>query len=91
MLYETRHFADIIKKIEGTMFITMIKDKEKDKQKAKNALRNILEMEKRLPEDFAPEKELQEARMDKYCNENSDDYKKSRIKVIQPDEFLKLL
>ena len=44
----------------------MSADKEKDKQKAKNALRNILEMEKRLPEDFDPEKELQEARMEKY-------------------------
>lgn len=96
--YNTRQeiFADIIKKIEGRMFMTMIKeravemiqrmpeedmlyvinilqnleamsaDKEKDKQKAKNALRNILEMEKRLPEDFDPEKELQEARMEKY-------------------------
>lgn len=44
----------------------MSADKEKDKQKTKNALRNILEMEKRLPEDFDPEKELQEARMEKY-------------------------
>ena len=43
----------------------MSADKEKDKQK-KNALRNILEMEKRLSEDFDPEKELQEARMEKY-------------------------
>lgn len=46
----------------------MSADKEKDKQKAEKALRNILEMEKRLPEDFNPEKELQEARMEKYDN-----------------------
>lgn len=44
----------------------MSTDKEKDKQKAETALKNILEMEKRLPEDFDPEKELQEARMEKY-------------------------
>lgn len=44
----------------------MSADKEKDKQKAETALKNILEMEKRLPEDFDPEKELQEARMEKY-------------------------
>lgn len=44
----------------------MSADKEKDKQKAETALKNILEMEKRLPEDFDPEKELQEARMGKY-------------------------
>lgn len=42
----------------------MSEDKEKDKQKAETALKNILEMEKRLPEDFDPEKELQEARME---------------------------
>ena len=42
----------------------MSADKEKDKQKAETALKNILEMEKRLPEDFDPEKELQEARME---------------------------
>lgn len=44
----------------------MSADKEKDKQKAETALKNILEMEKRLPEDFDPEKELQEERMEKY-------------------------
>lgn len=42
----------------------MSADKEKDKQKAETALKNILEMEKRLPEDFDLEKELQEARME---------------------------
>lgn len=41
-------------------------DKEKDKQKAKSALADILSMEKRLPEDFDPQKELEEARAEKY-------------------------
>ena len=40
-------------------------DKEKDKQKAKSALADILSMEKRLPEDFEPQKELEEARAEK--------------------------
>lgn len=41
-------------------------DKEKDKQKARSALADILSMEKRLPEDFDPQKELEEARTEKY-------------------------
>ena len=41
-------------------------DKEKDRQKAKAALMDILSMEKRLPEDFDYEKELMEARTEKY-------------------------
>ena len=41
-------------------------DKEKDKQKARSALADILSMEKRLPEDFDPQKELEEARAEKY-------------------------
>lgn len=41
-------------------------DKEKDKERARAALADILSMEKRLPEDFDPQKELQEARMEKY-------------------------
>lgn len=36
-------------------------EKDRDKQKAKAALMDILSMEKRLPEDFNPEKELMEA------------------------------
>ena len=40
-------------------------DKEKDKQKARSALADILSMEKRLPEDFDPQKELEEARANK--------------------------
>jgi len=40
-------------------------DKEKDRQNAKTALADILNMEKGLPEDFDPEKELQEARKEK--------------------------
>ncbi len=41
-------------------------DKEKDKQRAGEALAAILNMEKRLPEDFDPRKELEEARAEKY-------------------------
>ena len=41
-------------------------DKEKDKQAARSALADILSMEKRLPEDFDPQKELEEARAEKY-------------------------
>lgn len=43
-------------------------DKENDKRKAQMALMDILSMEKRLPEDFDPQKELQEARTEKYEN-----------------------
>lgn len=46
----------------------MSADKEKDRQKAKTALENILSMPRRLPENFDPEKELQEAREEKYGN-----------------------
>ena len=41
-------------------------DKEKRKRKAQTALLAILNMEKRLPENFDPKKELQEARAEKY-------------------------
>lgn len=41
-------------------------DKEKDKQEARSALADILSMERRLPEDFDPQKELEEARAEKY-------------------------
>ena len=43
-------------------------DREKDKQKAQAALKDILNMEKKLPENFNPKKELQEARTEKYDN-----------------------
>lgn len=46
----------------------MSADKEKDRQKARTALAEILGMEKRLPEDFDPEKELREAREERYGN-----------------------
>lgn len=46
----------------------MSADKEKDRQKARTALAEILSMEKRLPEDFDPEKELREAREERYGN-----------------------
>lgn len=44
----------------------MSSNKEKDKQKAQKALADILNMEKKLPEDFDPVRELQEARVEKY-------------------------
>ena len=43
-------------------------DRSEDKKRAQNALMEILSMEKRLPDDFAPEKELEEARAEKYEN-----------------------
>ena len=46
----------------------MSADKEKDRQKAKRALADILRMAKRLPEDFEPKKELQDAREEKCDN-----------------------
>lgn len=46
----------------------MSADREKDKQKARTALMDIFNMEKRLPQDFDPEKELQEAREEKSGN-----------------------
>lgn len=88
----------------------MSADKEKGRKKAETALAEILNMEKRLPEDFDPEKELQEAREDftdfedclqEECaveamadyivTRNPNDYIASRIKVIEPGEFIKLL
>lgn len=46
----------------------MSRDRDEDKKKAQNALAEILSMEKRLPDDFDPEKELEEARKEKYEN-----------------------
>ncbi len=46
----------------------MSANKASDKQRAKAALMDILNMEKRLPDDFDPEKELMEARMEEYDN-----------------------
>ena len=43
-------------------------DRNEDKKRARNALAEILSMEKRLPYDFDPEKELEEARTEKYEN-----------------------
>ena len=43
-------------------------DKEKDRQRAKLALMDILNMEKKLPDDLDMKKELQEAREEKYDN-----------------------
>lgn len=43
-------------------------DRNEDKKRSRNALAEILSMEKRLPDDFDPEKELEEARAEKYEN-----------------------
>lgn len=43
-------------------------DRNEDKKRAQNALAEILSMEKRLPDDFDLEKELEEARAEKYEN-----------------------
>lgn len=43
-------------------------DRNEDKKRARNALAEILSMEKRLPDDFDPKKELREARAEKYEN-----------------------
>ena len=43
-------------------------DRNEDKKRAQNALAEILSMEKRLPDDFDPEKELKEARTEKHEN-----------------------
>ena len=43
-------------------------DKDSDKQRAMEALADILNMERRLPDDFDPKKELMEARSEKYDN-----------------------
>lgn len=57
------YVIDILQSLEA-----MSVDKENDKKKAQMALMDILSMEKRLPEDFDPQKELQEARTEKYDN-----------------------
>lgn len=43
-----------------------IAEQKKDRQRAREALNNILSMEKRLPDDFDAEKELNEARMENF-------------------------
>lgn len=43
-------------------------DRNEDKERAQNALAEVLSMEKRLPDDFDPKKELEEARAEKYEN-----------------------
>ncbi len=42
--------------------------KTADMERAAAGLQNILKMETRLPEDFDPDKELREAREEKYGN-----------------------
>ena len=41
-------------------------DRSEDKKKAQHAIAEILSMEKRLPDNFDPEKELEEARTEKF-------------------------
>ena len=41
-------------------------DRSEEKKKAQNAIAEILSMEKRLPDNFDPEKELEEARTEKF-------------------------
>lgn len=41
-------------------------DRSEDKKKAQNAFAEILSVEKRLPDDFDPEKEIEEARTEKF-------------------------
>lgn len=41
-------------------------DRSEDKKRVQNALVEILSMEKRLPDDFDPKKELEEARAEKF-------------------------
>lgn len=55
------YVVNILQSIEA-----MSADKENDKKKAQMTLMDILSMEKRLPEDFDSQKELQEARKEKY-------------------------
>lgn len=57
------YVINILQNLEA-MFI----DRDEDKKRAQNALTEILSMEKRLPDDFDPEKELEEARKEKYEN-----------------------
>lgn len=52
-------------KIDG-----MKKERLYDIDKGETALIDILDMEKRLPEDFDYKKELQEARLERYDNFN---------------------
>lgn len=58
-----RYVIQILQNLEA-----MSVDREKDRQRAKKAVNDILSMEKRLPQDFDYEKELQEAREEKYGN-----------------------
>lgn len=43
-------------------------NKDKDREMAKAALKDILNMERRLPDDFDMKKELAEAREERYGN-----------------------
>lgn len=79
-------------------------DREKDKQKAQAALKDILSalntekiksaLENEAFEDFEDclqEECAVEVMADYIVTRNPNDYKKSRIKVVEPGEFIKLL
>lgn len=67
----------------------MTADKEKDRQNAKRALTDIMNMEKRLPEDFDSRKELQEAREEKYLFARS--LPKNALDKIRAIEYSKAI
>ena len=62
------YVINILQNLEAAHGQAMSIDRNEDKKRARNALAEILSMEKRLPDDFDPEKELEEARAEKYEN-----------------------
>lgn len=63
--YHNTPRTDVEEQIER-LRAKMSVDKDADRERAKNALAEIVSMEKRLPDDFDPEKELEEAWAEKY-------------------------
>ncbi len=57
------YVINILKNLEE-----MSGDREEDQKKAERALEAVLNLEKRLPENFNFKKELQEAREERYDN-----------------------
>ncbi|MCH5345268.1 MAG: dihydrodipicolinate reductase [Acetatifactor sp.] len=61
---DSMHYViNILKNLEE-----MTADKDADKEQAMTALQNILRFKGRLPQDFDEDKELAEAREEKYGN-----------------------
>ena len=77
-VYFNRHFRErMIVYVEENMYYVvnilenlqaMSVNKEKEREIAKAALEDILNMEKKLPDDFDMKKELAEAREERYGN-----------------------